>query len=114
MENVEAKKLVESFAKVVSAVAGIDKNKDGKLQVNEIFEIVQILAMEIFNIYGDIETGIEQLGNTDSQDFRFIVNAFAAKFDLEDDHAEELIEKTLNFVLDGYELFEEIKLYFKK
>ena len=114
MENVEAKKLVESFAKVVSAVAGIDKNKDGKLQVNEIFDIVQVLAMEIFNVYGDIETGIAQLGNTDSKDFRVIVDAFAAKFDLEDNHAEELIEKTLNFVLDGYELFEEIKLYFKK
>ena len=114
MENVEAKKLVESFAKVVSAVAKIDTNGDGKLQLNEIFELVQVLASEIFTVYGDVETGIEQLSNTDSKDFRVIVAAFAAKFDLEDDHAEELIEKTLNFVLDGYELFEEIKLYFKK
>lgn len=114
MENVEAKKLVESFAKVVSSVAGIDKNKDGKLQVNEIFEVVQILAMEIFNVYGDVETGLDQLGNTDSKDFRDFVDAFAAKFELENEEAEILIEKTLNFVLDGYELFEEIKLFFKK
>ena len=114
MENVEAKKLVESFGKVVSAVAGIDKNKDGKLQVNEIFEIVQTLAMEIFNIYGDIETGFEQLANADSKDYDLFVKAFAEKFDLANDEAEALIEKVIYFVQDGIELFFEIKGQFKK
>ena len=114
MENVEAKKLVESFAKVVSAVAGIDKNKDGKLQVNEIFEIVQTLAMEIFNIYGDIETGFEQLANADSKDYDLFVKAFADKFDLANDEAEALIEKVIYFVQDGIDLFFEIKAQFKK
>ena len=114
MENQEAKKLVESFAKVVSAVAGIDKNKDGKLQVNEIFEIVQTLAMEIFNIYGDVETGIDQLANADSKDYDLFVKTFAEKFDLANNDAEALIEKVIYFVQDGIELFFEIKGQFKK
>jgi hypothetical protein len=114
MENQEAKKLVESFAKVVSAVAKIDTNGDGKLQLNEIFELVQVLASEIFTVYGDVETGIDQLANADSKDYDLFVKAFAEKFDLANDEAEALIEKVIYLVQDGIELFFEIKGQFKK
>jgi Ca2+-binding EF-hand superfamily protein len=114
MEKVEAKKLVESLGKVVTAIARIDKNKDGKIQLNEIFDVVQVLAVEVFNIYGDVEEGLIQLQNADSSDRHLLIAAFAEKFELENEEAEELIESIIFFLHDGFELFLKIQGYFRK
>lgn len=113
MEKEQAKKLVESFAKVASAVAKVDKNKDGKLQVGEIFELLQIVAVEIFNVYGDIEVGLDQLGSASNNDRHILAMAFAEKFDLENDEAEDLIESVVYFALDGFELYQKFQAHFK-
>jgi hypothetical protein len=114
MEKEQAKVLAETLGKVVSAAVQIDKNKNGKIETMEIFELVQVLGMEIFKVYGDFKEGINQIANADSQDFRYLVDAFASKFDLENDDAENLIEKIAYLIADAIELVDEAKEILKK
>jgi len=114
MEKEQAKVLAETLGKVVSAAVQIDKNKNGKIETMEIFELVQVLGMEIFKVYGDFKEGIDQISNIDSKDFRFLVDAFASKFDLENDEAENLIEKIAYLIADAIELVDEAKEILKK
>ena len=114
MEKEQAKLLAETLGKVVSAAVQIDKNKNGKIETMEIFELVQVLGMEIFKVYGDFKEGIDQISNIDSKDFRFLVDAFASKFDLENDEAENLIEKIAYLIADAIELVDEAKEILKK
>ena len=114
MEKEQAKLLAETLGKIVSAAVQIDKNKNCKIETMEIFELVQVLGMEIFKVYGDFKEGINQIANADSKDFRYLVDAFASKFDLENDEAENLIEKIAYLIADAIELVDEAKEILKK
>jgi hypothetical protein len=114
MEKEQAKLLAETLGKIVTAAIKIDQNDNGKIETMEIFELVQVLAVELFKVYGDIKEGIDQIANIDSKDFRFLVDAFASKFDLENDEAENLIEKIAYLLADAIEIVDEAKELLKK
>jgi hypothetical protein len=114
MEKEQAKVLAETLGRIVTAVVKIDKNQNGKIETMEIFELVQVMAVELFKVYGDIKEGIDQIANIDSKDFRFLVDAFASKFDLDNDEAETLIEKIAYLLADAIEIVDEAKQLLKK
>lgn len=96
----KAKSLVETLAKVASTAASIDKNKDGKIDLNETITVVQAFIVEGINVFGDFKEGLDQLRGATAEDMKVLVDAFKVKFDLENDEIEELIEDWISLVIE--------------
>lgn len=88
------------LGKGITAVVTVDADQDGTIQLLEIFNKVQAIAIEGYTIYQitDFETLKAQLGDLDTSELIEIVDSVAATFDIPNDDAEALIEDWLTFI----------------
>lgn len=100
----KASRLIEAFAKIISQVATLDKDKDGSISIAEIITFVQAFIMEAVAVYGDFSTALQQLRDADGEDRKLLVTTFADKFELPNNDAEVLIEDWIFHVIDTAEL----------
>ena len=96
----KATRLIEAFAKIISQVATLDKDKDGSISVTEIITFVQSFIMEAVAVYGDFATAIPQLRDANGDDRTMLAQTFAEKFELPNEEAEVLIEDWIFQILD--------------
>lgn len=110
----KATKLVETLAKVASLAASIDRNQDGKIDLNETITVVQAFILEGINVFGDFNEGLNQLRNADSEAMKTLVEAFKVKFDLPNDDLESLIEDWISVVLEVVDIVQYTSKYLKQ
>lgn len=110
----KATKLVETLAKVASIAAAIDKNKDGKIDLNETITAVQAFIVEGINVFGDFNEGLNQLRDASGDDMKVLVEAFKAKFDLDNDDLESLIEDWISVVIEVVDIVKYTSKYLKQ
>lgn len=100
----KATRLIEAFAKIISQVATLDKDKDGAISIAEVITFVQAFIMEAVAVYGDFKTAIGQLRDADGEDRALLATTFADKFELPSNEAEVLIEDWIFHVIETVEL----------
>ena len=99
MDKQELKSLVTAFGELITAAAKLDSDKDGKIELTEIFSFVQTLVMKVAAVYGSFPYAIKQFKDVKSAERKELIAAFADSFNLENNDAEEVIEEWL-FVID--------------
>ena len=99
MDKQELKSLVTAFGELITAAAKLDSDKDGKIELTEIFSFIQTLVMKVAAVYGSFQEAIKQFKDVKSAERKELIVAFADSFNLENKAAEELIEEWL-FVID--------------
>lgn len=109
----KATKLVETLAKVASTAAAADKNKDGKIDLNETITLVQAFIVEGINVFGDFKEGLDQLRSASGDDMKVLVEAFKTKFDLDNDDLESLIEDWISVVIEVVDIIQYTGKYLK-
>ena len=77
----------------------MDSDKDGKIELTEIFSFVQTLVMKVAAVYGTFPEAMKQFKDVKSAERKELIVAFADSFNLENNDAEEVIEEWL-FVID--------------
>jgi len=100
----KATRLIEAFAKIISQVATLDKDKDGTISIAEIITFVQAFIMEAVAVYGDFSTAVKQLRDANGEDRKLLATAFADKFELPSQEAEVLIEDWIFHIIETTEL----------
>jgi len=100
----KATRLIEAFAKIISQVATLDKDKDGTISIAEIITFVQAFIMEAVAVYGDFSTAVKQLRDANGEDRQLLATAFADKFELPSQEAEVLIEDWIFHIIETTEL----------
>lgn len=87
------------LGKGITAVVTVDANQDGVIQLLEVFNKVQAIAIEGYTLYQitDFATLKAQLGDLDTSELIEIVDSIAVTFDIPNDDAEALIEDWLTF-----------------
>jgi hypothetical protein len=100
MDKQELKSLVTAFGELITAAAKLDSDKDGKIELTEIFSFVQTLVMKVAGVYGSFPEAIKQLNDVTSEERTEFIDTFASEFELSNDDAEELIEEWLYMVDD--------------
>ena len=88
------------LGKGITAVVTVDANNDGVIQLLEVFNKVQAIAIEGYTTYQitDFETLKAQFKDLDTSELIEIVDSVAVTFDIPDDDAEALIEDWLTFI----------------
>lgn len=114
MDKQELKQLVTAFGELITAAARLDSDKDGKIELTEIFNFVQILVMKVAGVYGSFPEAIKQLNNVNSEERKEFVNAFADSFQLENKQAEQVIEEWLFIFDDVADAVKITRQYFDK
>ena len=99
MEKQELKLVVAAFGQLITAAANLDSDKDGQIELTEIFNFVQTLVMKVAGVYGSFPAAIKQLKDVTSDERTEFIDLFAANFELSNEDAEKLIEEWL-FVVD--------------
>ena len=99
MEKQELKLVVSAFGQLITAAANLDSDKDGRIELTEIFNFVQTLVMKVAGVYGSFPKALKQLNDVTSDERSEFIDLFAAKFELSNEDAEKLIEEWL-FVVD--------------
>jgi hypothetical protein len=99
MDKQELKSLVTAFGELITAAAKLDSDKDGKIELTEIFSFVQTLVMKVAAVYGSFPEAMKQFKDVKSAERKELIVAFADSFNLENNDAEEVIEEWL-FVID--------------
>lgn len=100
----KATRLIEAFAKIISQLATLDKDKDGTISIAEIITFVQAFIMEAVAVYGDFKTALKQLRDSNGEDRKLLATTFADKFELPSQEAEVLIEDWIFHIIDTAEL----------
>lgn len=100
----KATRLIEAFAKIISQLATLDKDKDGTISIAEIITFVQAFIMEAVAVYGDFKTALQQLRDSNGEDRKLLATTFADKFELPSQEAEVLIEDWIFHIIDTAEL----------
>ena len=107
--NQFAKKFIEDFTAILNAVLTIDANKDKKIELSEVLPLLMVVVTRTMSSYGSIGQALSELkeafvgeGNAGAR--AELVAVFAEKFDIENDVIEELVEDTLAYLVEGYDL----------
>ena len=88
----DAKEIAEGIADIINYTVGIDSDKSGKVETDELFAFLGKVANAVFTKFGFIPTAWDQIKSADGEGRAMIIEAFAGKFDLENDVAEFLVE----------------------
>ena len=100
MEKQELKLVVAAFGQLITAAANLDSDKNGQIELTEIFTFVQTLVMKVAGVYGSFPSAIKQLNDVTSDERSEFIDLFASNFELTNDNAEKLIEEWLYVVDD--------------
>lgn len=112
--GIDQAKIVTGFlAQLVSAVANIDGNKDGKISWIEILNKVQVIGLSALATFPQVNlrTALAQLKDVDSGERDILMATFSEKFDLTNDQAEWLIEDWIKWLEEGFTLFKRTKTF---
>lgn len=114
--DIDQAKIVSGFlGQLVSAVATIDGNGDGKITWLEILNKVQVIGLSALVTFPSINlrTALAQLKDADAQEREQLIAAFSEKFDLANDQAEWLIEDWIFWLEEGFSLFKRTQAMLK-
>lgn len=110
------KPVVSFLANLVSRITQIDANRDGRVQMLEALNALQVLAFEAFkDFYGFSVAELRlQVRDIDEAERAELVAVFKEKFILTNTEAELVIEAWLDWLSQGFGLFERTKALFDK
>lgn len=114
--DIDQAKIVSGFlGQLVTAVANIDSNGDGKISWVEILNKVQVIGLSALAIFPNVNlrVALAQLKDADAGERDQLIGAFSEKFDLSNDQAEWIIEDWINWLEDGFTLFKRTQATFK-
>ena len=77
MDKQELKSLVTAFGELITAAAKLDSDKDGKIELTEIFSFVQTLVMKVAAVYGSFPEAMKQFKDVKSAERKELIAAFA-------------------------------------
>jgi hypothetical protein len=99
------------LAEMVSALIGIDSDKNGAISLAEALNALQIIGLRAVTTFVgfDMKEFKEQLRDIDPQERKQLVDAFAAKFTLGNLEAEILVEDWLRWLEQGITNIERTK-----
>ena len=100
MEKQELKLVVSAFGQLITAAANLDTDKNGQIELTEIFTFVQTLVMKVAGVYGSFPKALKQLNDVTSDERSEFIDLFASNFELTNVDAEKLIEEWLYVVDD--------------
>lgn len=107
--NEFAKKFITDFTAILNAVLSIDANKDKKIELSEVLPLLMVVVTRTMSSYASIGQALSELeeafvGEENAGARAELVGVFAANFDVENDVIEELVEDTLAYLVEGYDL----------
>lgn len=107
--NEFAKKFITDFTAILNAVLAIDANKDKKIELSEVLPLLMVVVTRTMSSYGSIGQALSELeeafvGEENAGARAELVAVFAENFDLQNDGLEELVEDTLAYLVEGYDL----------
>ena len=108
VQGVVLNSMAEMVGVLITMAVGIDSNKDGKIDWNEKLAFGMALINNVlvrFNANTLSELKAE-LADLQAAEVRQAIEKFKVTFDLTDDELEELIEDTMVYVVEGFELAE--------
>lgn len=114
--DIDQAKIVSGFlGQLVTAVANIDGNGDGKISWIEILNKVQVIGLSALSIFPNVNlrVALAQLKDADAGERDQLIAAFSEKFDLSNDQAEWIIEDWIKWLEDGFTLFKRTQATFK-
>jgi hypothetical protein len=103
-----ASPFVRDLAITVAAAVDIDANKDGKVDPGEYLGFGQVLLSSIFRNFSSAPEAIREISQKTSTEFQELKLVFVEGFDLENDKAEEFVERGFSVALDLYSLVRDI------
>jgi hypothetical protein len=82
MEKQELKLVVSAFGQLITAAANLDSDKNGQIELTEIFTFVQTLVMKVAGVYGSFPKALKQLNDVTSDERSEFIDLFASNFEL--------------------------------
>jgi hypothetical protein len=104
--NQNAQNFGAFVGETITSFLNADSNRDGKLQAGEIASVVLSILISGVKVFDTFDEALAELRNNGSPARVALLNGLKAKFDLEDDTLESLIEDTLFFIEDGIAITE--------
>lgn len=105
--------MVALVAKIVTALVHADKNNNGKLDASERFALIGFLSLEVYTAFSGMnlnEVGNE-LRDLDKDEVATLVAVFSLNHDLKDEQLEQLIENTLDWLVQGIGIFASFRVW---
>lgn len=107
--NEFAKKFITDLTAILNAVLSIDADKNKKIELSEVLPLLMVVVTRTMSSYGSIGQALSELeeafvGEENADARAELVAVFAANFDLSNDELEELVEDTLSYLVEGYDL----------
>ena len=115
--GIDNAKVVSGFlGQLVSAVANVDANKDGKISLLEILAKAQVIAFAAISQLSGIslKAALAELKDLNSDERQRLIANFASTFELANRDAEWLVEDWLFWLEEGFSLFGRTKAMWKK
>ena len=105
------KQLAKVAGNLATNVIYLDSDKDGKVEVQEIFAAGQDILMSAWSLISDFDISAikAEIADLDLAEAKELVDAFNAELKLESPEADEIVVRVLNTVLDLVDLFSAIK-----
>jgi len=107
--NEFAKKFITDLTAILNAVLSIDADKNKKIELSEVLPLLMVVVTRTMSSYGSIGQALSELeeafvGEENAGARAELVAVFSANFDLTNDELEELVEDTLSYLVEGYDL----------